>query len=278
MDLQVSLINKAFRKNGNVTPILSDVAFSVPAGSITCMYGPSGCGKSTLLRIIAGLDTDYDGEVRLNGNYINGPTRDIGLTVQSIVSYDWLTVAGNISFGLRYSGEISHQSWFKRILGKIDPELAATEAARLADIVGLSSADLQKYPEEISGGMKQRMAFARALVAKPKVLLLDEPFSALDYESRQALQDIVHRVRREFGTSFVCVSHDPGEVLYLADQVIVLSRQPATVIHSYTPSLPYYGDTECRYTTEFQHAKKELHEWLNPTSQIERRSRTLKVG
>jgi NitT/TauT family transport system ATP-binding protein len=144
----------------------------------------------------------------------------------------------------------------------------SAEAERLAKIVGLSQSDLAKYPEEISGGMKQRMAFARALLPNPQVLLLDEPFSSLDFESRQSLQDVVLRVRDELGTAFVCVSHDPEEVLYLADEVFVLSGTPATIVHRARPKLPYHGTGEKRYTQEFQLAKKELQSWLNHSAPV----------
>jgi ABC-type nitrate/sulfonate/bicarbonate transport system ATPase subunit len=228
------------------------------------VYGPSGCGKSTLLRIIAGLETDYYGSVELNGRPVTHPTKDIGLTVQAYVSYDWLTVASNITFGLRYSRHQSNNEWLRRFSGKVDPVRISTEAERLAKIVGLSKPDLAKYPEEISGGMKQRMAFARALLPNPQVLLLDEPFSSLDFESRQSLQDVVLRVRDELGTAFVCVSHDPEEVLYVADEVLVLRGTPATIVHHARPKLPYHGTGEKRYTQEFQLAKKELQSWLTP--------------
>lgn len=264
MDLHVSIVEKSFGKNGDTTKILSDISFDVSAGLIVCLYGPSGCGKTTLLRIIAGLDTDYIGQIRLNGHQITSPTKNIGLTVQTLVSYDWLTVADNITFGLRYSNHNGNGtgSWLSHLFGRVDPELAAVEAERLAAIVGLSKADLLKYPEEISGGMKQRMAFARALLPRPKVLLLDEPFSSLDFESRNALQDVVLRVREQLGTSFVCISHDPEEVLYLADEVLVLTKSPSKIVHRFSPSLPKHGNSESRYTQEFQQAKKELHEWL----------------
>ena len=265
MELRISIADKSYVRNGGSVKVLAEIAFTVPASTITCLYGPSGCGKSTLLRIIAGLDYSYSGEVILDGRRITRPTRDIGLTVQTLVSYEWLTVAQNITFGLRYAEAIHRGSGLGRLFGRTDRGLAQAEARRLADIVGLTPADLDKYPEEISGGMKQRMAFARALLPGPKVLLLDEPFSSLDFESRQILQDVVLRAREELGTSFVCVSHDPEEVLYLADEVLVLTRSPATIVHKFFPSLPLPGSEERRYTPEFQQAKKDLHSWLNYT-------------
>jgi len=263
LELRVSITDKSYGHNGGSVQVLSDIAFTVPASSITCLYGPSGCGKSTLLRIIAGLDYAYSGEVVLDGRRITRPTRDVGLTVQTLVSYDWLTVAENITFGLRYAEAGRRGLALGRLLGRADRGLARAEAQRLAGIVGLAPADLEKYPEEISGGMKQRMAFARALLPGPKVLLLDEPFSSLDFESRQTLQDVVLRARAELGTSFVCVSHDPEEILYLADEVLVLTSTPARIVHRFSPSLPLPGSDERRYTQEFQQAKKDLHSWLN---------------
>jgi ABC-type nitrate/sulfonate/bicarbonate transport system ATPase subunit len=263
MNLHVQIRQKVFTAYGRVSPVLSDLSFDVPAATITGIYGPSGCGKSTALRIVAGLDTDYEGRVSLNGRDIVRPTQDIGMVVQTHVTYDWLTVAGNLTFGLRYTKYGRADSWIGGFLGRTDKVTARSEAERLADLVGLARDDLSKHPDQLSGGMKQRMAFGRALLLRPKVLLLDEPFSSLDYESRQALQDVVLRVRHELGTSFVFVSHDPEEILFLADQVIVVSRSPAKVIRHFAPSLPLQGTTEARYTEEFQHAKKELRSWLN---------------
>lgn len=260
MTLKVSVERKSFGNATNVTDVLSEVQFVVPQKSIVGIFGPSGCGKSTLLRIIAGLDVNYDGSVELQGRPVTHPTRNIGLTVQTHISYDWLTVAGNITFGLRYSPNFNGTRFLQHLTGRVNGKAAVKEADRLAEIVGLSPSDLRKYPEEMSGGMKQRMAFARALLPRPEVLLLDEPFSSLDFESRQSLQDVVLRVRNELGISFICVSHDPEEVLYLSDEVLVLGGSPARIVNRSTPNLPA---KDKRYTQDFQKAKKDLSQWLN---------------
>lgn len=261
MTLQVRVAEKSY---SSTEKILSSIEFVVPNGTITCLYGPSGCGKSTLLRIIAGLDQGYGGEISLDDKEVTEPTKMIGLVVQAQVTYNWLSVAENIAFSLRFS---SHQrGLFRRLFGGAEPSKVSEEAKRLALIVGLSESDLKKYPEELSGGMKQRMAFARALLPGPQVLLLDEPFSSLDFESRQALQDVVLRVREELGTSFVCVSHDPEEVLYLSDQVVILGGKPATIVHKREEKLSFVDKEDIRYTPEFQQAKKELRLWLNNSS------------
>lgn len=263
MELSVSIQEKRFRRNGHATLVLGNINFTAAQGEIICLYGPSGCGKTTLLRILAGLDTDYMGSVTLDGQAVLGPTRNIGLTVQTLVSFDWLTVANNISFGLRYSNVRAGATTLKSFLGRVDSSSAMVETVRLAKLVGLSSDDLRKYPDEISGGMKQRMAFARALLPNPKVLLLDEPFSSLDYDSRQSLQELVLEVRKRTGATFVCVTHDPEEALYLADTILVLSKIPSGIIYRITPRVPYKGTDECRYTKEFQQAKRTLHRCLS---------------
>jgi NitT/TauT family transport system ATP-binding protein len=185
------------------------------------------------------------------------------MVVQTHVDYNWLTVKGNLTFGLRYIRKGRASGFLRSILGGVDESLVEEEALRLADLVGLSPEDLSKHPDELSVGMKQRMAFGRAILLRPKVLLLDEPFSSLDFESRQALQNLVLRVRKELGTSFLCISHDPEEVLYLADEVIILGESPATVVHRFRPTLPFRGNDDARYTGEFQVAKRDLQEWLN---------------
>lgn len=263
LDLKVAISDKSFSRKGQLTRILADVEFDVRAGSIAALYGPSGCGKSTALKIVAGLDRDFQGSVKLNGNQVVRPTREIGLVVQAHVTYDWLTVAGNLTFGLRFLKDGQNRTRSRNWLGTLDSQIVKSEAERLAELVGLSMEDLAKYPDQLSGGMKQRMAFGRALLPDPKVLLLDEPFSSLDFESREALQDVVLRVRKRTGITFICVSHDPEEVLYLADQVVVLGNHPSTAVHRFSPNLPFHGTPQSRYTLDFQAAKQELRSWLN---------------
>lgn len=259
MALDVRILEKAFRAPRGGLSVLKDIHLHVEPGRIYCLYGPSGCGKSTLLRCIAGLDTDFDGSVTLDGQQVTGPSRLIGMTVQTDASYSWLTVEENITFGLRYA-QNAGRSWIDRFLGRLDPEASRIEARRLARIVGLSEAELGHYPHEISGGMKQRMAFARALLPGPRVLLLDEPFSALEYESRHALQDVVLRVRNELGTSFVCVSHDPEEVVFLGDEILVMTPKPSTFAANW--AVDWDGGAKSRYVPEFLEKSGRLRESL----------------
>ncbi len=253
--LKTKIRRKSFASRSGAREVLGEVELTVPPATIVCLYGPSGCGKSTLLRILAGLDCDYEGEVFLNGREVKGPSRAVGMVVQMPLAFEWLSVRRNLEFGDRFASAVSPASGEQR---------ATTE--EMADLVGLSAHDLEQYPSQLSGGMKQRMAFARALLPHPEVLLLDEPFSALDFESRQALQEIVLTTRERYGTSFVCVSHDPEEVLYLADKIVVLSARPSRAITQFIPDLPAERTPRTRYTRCFQQAKRDLRGWLSGVS------------
>jgi ABC-type nitrate/sulfonate/bicarbonate transport system ATPase subunit len=227
--LIINIGAKTFGRGARAQRVLDTVKFDVSPAEIVSLYGPSGVGKTTLLRIIAGLDSNYYGEVCLDGVPISNPTARIGMVVQSDVSFGWLSVRDNIAFGLRYRNGRGNPSALTRFTGRPSGHDVLCETSRLADLVGLAPSDLRKYPAELSGGMKQRMAFARALLPRPDVLLLDEPFSALDYESRRSLQEVVLRARQTLRISFVCVSHDPEETVHLADEVLFISGYPATI-------------------------------------------------
>jgi ABC-type nitrate/sulfonate/bicarbonate transport system ATPase subunit len=226
----ISVISKYFTNAKHSQQVLSNIDFTFQQAEIISLYGPSGVGKTTLLRIIAGLDTQYDGQVLLDGTPVTQPTPRIGMVVQSDVSFGWLTVRENIAFGLRYRNGRRTRSAATALPAHGPLRPAIEEVDDLAELVGLSSDDLRKYPVQLSGGMKQRMAFARALLPQPEVLLLDEPFSALDYESRRSLQEAVLRARNMLRTSFICVSHDPEETVHLADTVLFIRGTPATIV------------------------------------------------
>jgi len=259
MALEVFIKNKSYSVKGRDEAVVNNLTFRLEKGEIGCLAGPSGCGKTTALKIIVGLDTDYQGEILLDGKKVTKPSQDIGMVVQTQVCFDWMTVGENISFGMKYRRDGRHPNWLLSKLGWINEKLASEELLRIADLVGLSGSDLTKNPQEISGGMKQRMAFGRALVTNPKVLALDEPFSSLDFESRQALQDVVLNVRKELGVTFLCVSHDPEEALYLSDQIIFINANERDDEESVVrPLLPQKGMLNSRFTEEFQVAKRSL--------------------
>lgn len=202
--LEIRDVSKAFG-DGDA---LSRVNLSVREGEIVSLLGPSGCGKSTLLRIIAGLDPDHTGSVILDGGEITGPTRDVGVVFQEPRLFPWLNVRRNIGFGLK----------------KADPQ----RIVALAKAVGLDGY-LDSLPRQLSGGMAQRCAIARALVTEPRVLLMDEPFSALDAFTRMRLQEVTLDVWRKVGATLIMVTHDVDEALYLSDRVVIMSERPGTI-------------------------------------------------
>jgi sulfonate transport system ATP-binding protein len=200
------------------------VSFAVAAGSFTALVGPSGCGKSTILRAIAGLDTHFDGAVLVGGVPVVGPDLGRGIVFQEPRLFPWLTTADNIGFGLRDTR----------------PERDA-RVAELIDLVGLDGF-AQAYPHQLSGGMAQRAAIARALAPRPDVLLLDEPFGALDAFTRIRLQDALQALWRTQRVTAVLVTHDIDEAIALAQQVVVLTPRPGRVREIVPIALPYPRD------------------------------------
>jgi len=195
---------------GERPPVLQDVRFELVPGEVLGVVGASGCGKSTLLRIVAGLDPDFDGEVRLDGRARRGPDRDIGVVFQEPRLFPWLTVAENVGFDL---GQGHDEAWVATLLRE----------------VGLGDLG-HALPRQLSGGQAQRAAIARALYTRPRVLLLDEPFSALDAFTRMRLQDLVRDVARAHGTSLLLVTHDIEEAVLLGDRVLVLGSAPGRIV------------------------------------------------
>lgn len=187
---------------------LSQVSLSVGEGEIVSLLGPSGCGKSTLLRIVAGLDREYAGSVVLDGDEVKGPTTRVGVVFQEPRLFPWLSVRRNIAFGLK----------------EADP----AHVEELAREVGLEEY-LESLPRQLSGGMAQRCAIARALVTRPRVLLMDEPFSALDAFTRMRLQEVTLGLWRQVGTTLLLVTHDIDEALFLSDRVVVMSARPGRI-------------------------------------------------
>ncbi|MGE4560288.1 MAG: ABC transporter ATP-binding protein [Desulfobulbus sp.] len=187
--------------------VISDLSFAVAAGEFLCLLGPSGCGKTTLLNLLAGFFPPSRGRVLVYGREVQGPGPERGVVFQEAALFPWLTVAENVAFGLR-------------VQGKKGAGLSAAVDAALYQ-VGLEG-HARKYPAMLSGGMRQRVAIARVLALEPKILLMDEPFSALDVNSREHLEDEVLRIWKERCCTVVYVTHDVEEALYLADRVLVL--------------------------------------------------------
>ncbi|MBJ6727991.1 ABC transporter ATP-binding protein [Geomesophilobacter sediminis] len=198
--------------SGEETVALERVNLEIQPGEMVSLLGPSGCGKSTLMRIIAGLDQPGEGEVVLDGVPITGPHHERGLVFQDPTLFSWLTVKGNVSFGLKARG-------IKEIAREVDDYI------RLVGLEGFQNA----YPHQLSGGMAQRVALARALVNHPKVLLLDEPLGALDAFTRMQMQDEILRIWEDRGTTMVFVTHDVDEAIYMSDRIIVMTPRPGKI-------------------------------------------------
>jgi sulfonate transport system ATP-binding protein len=221
--LDVRDVSKNFRAaDGALTPVLDRLSLSIAAGELVSILGPNGCGKTTLLRILAGLDSPTSGELRLGREPITGPGAERGLMFQDANLFPWLTVRGNIQAGLVARGVLHAQR---------------QEVEDFLHLVGLEAfADV--YPHQLSGGMAQRAALARALINRPKILLLDEPLGALDQFTRMAMQDEVLRLWQTRGATMVLVTHDIDEAIYMSDRIVLLSARPGRIERTIAVDLP----------------------------------------
>jgi len=199
------------------------------------LLGPSGCGKTTFLRIVAGLIAASSGTVQINGHDVTEPHPEFGVVFQQANLMPWRTVLNNVLFPME-------------ILRHRDAE-ASARARELLSLVGLAGFE-QAYPSQLSGGMQQRVALCRALIHKPKLLLMDEPFGALDELTRMEMQDLLFDIRAETGATVMFVTHSIGEAVYISDVVIVLSKRPAVIADTISVALPYPRTADIRYSTE----------------------------
>jgi ABC-type nitrate/sulfonate/bicarbonate transport system ATPase subunit len=209
--ISIDRIRQVFQRNRLPLVVLDDFSLDVAQNEFVTIVGTSGCGKSTLLNIIGGLLESTGGEVRIDGEAIRGPGRDRGFVFQSYSLFEWLTVEKNIHFALKKSG--------------LSPGQKNEAVQHYIDIVGLKGFE-KAYPKQLSGGMRQRVAIARALVYRPEVLLMDEPFGALDAQTRGMMQELLLNVWEEHRTTVVFITHDVEEAIFLSDRVIVMSSLP----------------------------------------------------
>lgn len=219
--IAVRNVSRRFPSDEGTLAALSDISFTVSRGETVCIVGASGCGKSTLLRAIAGLDPDHDGTITVDGKPVTQPSKSIGIVFQEPRLFPWLTVRRNIRFPL--SG--------------IPKQVKIETANKYIHLVGLDGFE-KVFPSHLSGGMAQRAGIARALVNHPPVLLLDEPFGALDAFTKITMQNELKRIQREEQTTMILVTHDIDEAVYLADRVIVLSSRPGRIRQIVPVALP----------------------------------------
>src|SRR6478735_4425615 len=198
---------------GGTTTVFEDLWLSMARGEFVCMIGHSGCGKTTVLNILAGLDAPSDGTVIVDGQAIEGPSLDRAVIFQSHALLPWRTVIGNVAYAVS-------SKWRRWSAAQV-----AAHAQKFIDLVGLKGAE-HKRPAELSGGMKQRVGIARALSIEPKIMLMDEPFSALDALTRGTLQDEVRRICRTTGQTVFMITHDVDEAIYLADRIVLMTNGP----------------------------------------------------
>ena len=239
MELLVKNLCKSF---GDKT-VLEDINFSMRSGEFVTFVGSSGCGKSTLLRLIAGLDHPSSGTIHVDGSPVEGPGPDRGMVFQKYSLYPWLNAADNVAFGMRLQGMTSAD--------------VRDRTAYFLEVVGLRDA-ATKLPRELSGGMQQRVAIARALATNPSVLLLDEPFGALDLQNRETMQDFLHKLWQRTGLTVLLITHDVEEALVLAQRVHVLAPNPGRIIRSLDVTLDKSDLDQLRLSAEFLQLRRSL--------------------
>jgi NitT/TauT family transport system ATP-binding protein len=238
--IAVSGVNKIFASAEREVVALKDIHLSIPQGQFVCLLGPSGCGKSTLLNAIAGFSLPSSGRITADGKAVTGPGPDRGMVFQEYALFPWMTVEKNIAFGL---------------------EIKGVGAATIQDTVATLLAKLgltdfrNRFPKDLSGGMRQRVAIARILALDSPIMLMDEPFGALDALTRRNLQDELLRIWAELGKTVIFVTHSIEEAIYLADRIVVMTYRPGTVKRDLLVDLPRLRDPS---SPAFNSLKREL--------------------
>lgn len=238
-------VSKRFvpKRGGAAVLAVDDVSLEIPDKAFVCIVGPSGCGKSTLLNLLAGFELPDSGRVLLDGTPVRGPGPDRGMVFQENALFPWLTVLGNVCYGPQRRGLASGEY------------LPAAKA--ILQQVGLARF-LDNYPNELSGGMRQRVAIARALVNRPSVLLLDEPFGALDAQTRVTMQELLRDVWEREHRTVLFVTHDVDEAIFMADRVVVMSRRPGRILADIEIGIPRPREYDVLTTPEFTAIKRSV--------------------
>jgi len=249
--LEVEKLSKDFESADGPVRALEDVSFKVYRREFVTVIGPSGCGKSTLIRTLAGLESVSSGKVLLDGDPVTAPGPDRGMVFQGYTLFPWLTVKRNVMFGLRNQG-----------IPKDDAEREANEWIKLVGLERFA----EVYPDQLSGGMKQRVAIARALAAKPRILLMDEPFGALDAQTRMRMQSYLLEIWRHIDITVLFITHDLDEAIYLADRILVLDAHPGRVNEVIEVPVARPRTVEQFLEPEFLAARQRLDELIHPPS------------
>jgi NitT/TauT family transport system ATP-binding protein len=243
-------LGKVYEGSTSSTPALQDINLNVEHNEFITLVGASGCGKSTLLRILAGLEYNSSGEASCDGKPIHGPGAERAMVFQHYSLYPWLNVLDNIKFSRKLKANREH-------ITSADVEAASGRADALLSLIGLDKV-ASAYPNQLSGGMQQRVAIARALLGRPSMLLMDEPFGALDAQSREVMHDMILHIHRIEKTTIVFVTHDVEEAIYLGQRVVLMEPRPGRIHSIYEVPLPKARDQEMKHTAPFRELKAEI--------------------
>ena len=247
MNLILDSVCKRFGEGRAAQLVLDQISLTMHTGQFLALLGSSGSGKSTLMRLVAGLEKPTSGSLSLDGRPIRGPGSDRGMVFQKYSLYPWLTAAQNVAFGLELKG--------------LERSQIKERTAFYLEVVGLVDS-AKRLPRELSGGMQQRVAIARALAAEPRLLLLDEPFGALDLQIRESMQEFLHNLWRSTGLSVLLITHDIDEALLLAQQVHILAPRPGRIVQTLSLDLDKGDLHELRISTPFQTLRHQVADTL----------------
>lgn len=247
--LEVKQLGKVYKTSKSEVTALQGINFKAHRREFVCVIGPSGCGKSTLIRILAGLEPHTSGEVLLDGKAVTGPGRDRGMVFQGYTLFPWLSIRKNVMFGLE--------------MNNLSSDEASREADLWLELVGLEKF-AAAYPHELSGGMKQRVAIARALANQPRILLMDEPFGALDAQSRAKMQAHLLDIWRNIDITIVFITHDLDEAIFLADRILVLKAHPGELQELIEVPVPRPRSAGQVNSMEFLATKARLEALIHP--------------
>ena len=254
MLLMIEAVTKSFSGDGQ-SPVLAEIDFGIDQGEFVSLVGPSGCGKSTILAVIAGLIPPSTGRIMLGGSIVRKPGGDRGMVFQQANLFPWLTVFENVTFGLTLKANRVPRNDAR---GRSLP----TRADSLLEAVGLA-AFRDHYPRQLSGGMRQRAALVRALVTEPRILLMDEPFGALDAQTREEMQELLMDLCQRQGTTVLFVTHDVEEALILSDRVLVMQAHPGAIIAEVPVSLARPRHLDMRADPTFVELRARLSDLLH---------------
>lgn len=250
--LEIKGVSKIFNgDNGKNIPALVDLDLQVNEGEFVSIVGPSGCGKTTLINLIAGFDHPTGGEIFLNKKKVAIPGADRGVVFQKYTSFPWLTVQKNIEFGLKLMG--------------VAESKRAQVAREYVKVTGLKGFE-HEYPKNLSGGMQQRVALARTLAADPEILLMDEPFGALDTQTRRFMQDLLLQIWSKTKKTVLFVTHDVDEALFISDRVLIMSARPGTLIKEIKVNLPRPRTLKIEFSDDYVHQKQIIQETISKES------------